>query len=260
MRIDPGDCDGARRREERAGGATGIPSRCLRASLRLVGRTCFVAAIAVTISTLAQTRPAAQSVIAADQTTPRGALYVLALAMDAGDAAKIRSLLRATNPPEQNMVDALVTYHEAVARFAAAAVEAYGDADARKLTGDKTAAQAQELDALRAMREEIKADTAVVGADKATQIHLSRVDGKWVVPASMLAQGAEPAKLQEMIDEKNTQAAIFKEVTAGILNEDYKTADAASEALQMKLTRARMHQAGLTTQPSTRSAAPMPPS
>src|SRR5437762_13834309 len=140
-----------------------------------------------------------QAMIPADQSSPRGALRVLAAAMDAGDGAKIRAVLKSSNPQEEKMVDALVSYHDAVAKFAKAAVDAFGPEDARKLTGDQAAAQAASLEALQAMPEEITGDTALVGADKPTQIRLSRVDGKWMVPVGLLSQGVEPEKVQKVV-------------------------------------------------------------
>src|SRR5262245_26891909 len=130
-----------------------------------------------------------QDAIPSDQSTPRGALNVLATAMDAGDGAKMRGVLQTSDPQDHQVVDALVAYHEAVARFSKAAMEAFGEADARKLTGDKAAARAQALEELRAMPEEIKGDTAIVGGEKRTQVQLARVDGKWMVPVGLLAQG-----------------------------------------------------------------------
>src|SRR5947207_4892218 len=86
---------------------------------------------------LAASAPATtSSPILADQTTPRGAMRVLSEAMDAGDGAKMRTVLHATSPDEQKMVDALVTYRDAIAKFGKSAVTAFGAEDAKKLTGD----------------------------------------------------------------------------------------------------------------------------
>src|SRR5262245_22775087 len=115
----------------------------------------FLAVLFVATLASAQTAPATtQSAIPADQSTPRGALRVLGVALDAGDAATIRAVFQISNPEEQKMVDALVRYREAVAKFGKAAAQAFGENEAKKLTGDPAAAQAAALQALQAMPEE----------------------------------------------------------------------------------------------------------
>src|SRR5438552_7547491 len=83
---------------------------------------------------LADPPTTAPASIPEDQSTPRGALRVLAAGMDGGDGAKIRAVFRVSNPQERQLVDALVAYHEAFAKFCKAAADAFGNDDARKLT------------------------------------------------------------------------------------------------------------------------------
>jgi len=196
-----------------------------------------------------------------DQSTPRGALRVLAAGMDAGEGSKIRAVFRIANPQEQKLVDALVEYHEAYVRFCKAAVEAFGDNEARRLTGDRVAAQSQSLAALQSMPEEIKGDSATVGAESETQIHLGRVDGKWFVPVAMLAPGVEPAKIQQVIDDTRLRAAIYNDFTAELAADKHKTAEEAGDALQLKLMKAAMERAnGAASQPATQPAPVTPQS
>jgi len=196
-----------------------------------------------------------QADIPANQSTPRGALRVLAAAIDTGDGATIRAVFQTTNPQEQKLVDSRVSYSDAVAKFGKAAVEVFGPEEARKLTGDQAAAQAESLRALQAMPEHIEADTATVGADKQTQIHLTLVDGKWKVAVDLLTQSVSASEIQKVIDDMLIQAQIFTDVTAEMLNDKFKSVEDASDAIQrMRLKVAMNH--GATSQPASKPAVP----
>jgi len=224
--------------------------------------TLVVMLLAFNCASRAQPAPATKPVdVPGDQSTPRGALNVLAIAMDEGDGAKIRKVLQTSNPQEEQVVDSLVNLHGAVAKFGKAVIAAFGENDARKIVGDKAAAQAQMIEELRAMPEEIKGDTATVGgSDKNSQFHLKKVDGKWVIPLGAWVGADSPEKLQEIADDKNRRAAIFTGITKELNEDTYKSVDEAFEALQLKLMRAAMEKPGGATQPSTQPTAPGAPS
>ena len=81
---------------------------------------------------------------------------MLAEAMDTGDAASIRSVLKSDKPLEKRMVEAFVSLHDAKAKFAKAAQDAFGPEEAKKLIVDRT----QQMAGLAAMPEKINGDTA----------------------------------------------------------------------------------------------------
>jgi hypothetical protein len=206
---------------------------------------------------LADAPATAIATIPEDQSTPRGALRILSAGMDEGDGAKFRAVFRIGNPQEQQLVDALVSFHEAIAKFNKAAVDAFGNDQARRLTGDRIAMQAQALADLQVMPESVKDDEATVGPESQPQIRLKRIDGKWYVPVGMLAPNAEPANVQAVIDDNKLRAAIYNEFTSELSTDKYKTAEEAGDALQLKLMKAAMDRAGgAATQPTTRATTP----
>src|SRR5439155_1793562 len=98
----------------------------------------------VTAQPSSTTAPATtQASVKADQSTPRGALKSLTVAMNNGDAAGIKSVFSPTGDVENKMVDAVVNQQQALMKFRDAAVTAFGADEARKLTGDLDAAQAE---------------------------------------------------------------------------------------------------------------------
>jgi hypothetical protein len=197
-----------------------------------------------------------QAAIPADQSTPRGALHSLAAAMDAGDGDKIRSVLIASNPQERKMVDTLVAYHGALAKFGKTAVDVYGAEEARKLTGDTAAAAAAGLQALQAMPETITGDTAIVGDQKETQIQLTRADGKWRVPVGLLARDVEQEKIEKVIQDMQVRSRVITEATAEMQSGQFKSAEDASQALQLKMMKAAADSANPQPEPSTKPSLP----
>ena len=71
----------------------------------------------------------------------------------------------------------------------------------------------------------------------------------------------EAEKVQKVVDDMLVRAKVFEETTAEIAGgEKYKTAEDASQGLQLKLMKAAMNAAGPATQPTTRPGAPPPQS
>jgi hypothetical protein len=202
----------------------------------------------------AQTAPATNPAPAADQSTPRGALRVLAEAMDNGDAAGIRSVMTANTPVEKQMVDALVGYHEALAHFSKAAEEAFGADEAKKIIGDKAASHDSAIAALAATPEKIDGDNATVG-DGPQHVQLVKVDGKWTIPAGKLAEGTDPANINQRIADLNTRARIYNEVTDETKHDHYKTPEEAWAAVNAKAMKAASGaDTGAASQPATQPA------
>src|SRR5579862_3679147 len=74
-----------------------------------------------------------QAAIAVDQTTPRGALKVLTVAMNKGDADKVKAVFAPSNPIETKMVNAVLSQQATILQFHNAAVTAFGADEAKKL-------------------------------------------------------------------------------------------------------------------------------
>jgi hypothetical protein len=215
--------------------------------IRLVAAICMI----LSVPSRAQTAPSTAPAPAADQSTPRGALRVLAEAMDNGDAAGIRSAMTATTPLEKQMVDALIGYHEALAHFSKAAEEAFGADEAKKIIGDKAAAHENAMAALAATPEKIDGDTAIVG-DGPQHVQLVKVDGKWTIPAGKLAEGTDTASVNQRIADLKTRARIYNEVTEETKHDQYKTPEEAWAAVNAKAMKAASGaDQGAASQPAT---------
>jgi hypothetical protein len=175
----------------------------------------------------------------ADQTTPRGALRLLSEAMDAGEGAKMRQVLQGVSPDEQKMIDALVSYREAIAKFGKSAVTAFGAEDAKKLTGDTIARQSESLTALANLPEKVDGDHAVVGPDTEPQeqIHLERVNGQWKVLVGKLIGQVQPAEAKRVLDDMAARTRVFNDTSRELDDNRYKSPEEAGQALQMKMMR-----------------------
>src|ERR1700722_19177289 len=72
----------------------------------------------------------------ADASTPKGALKAFAIALDAGDEARIRSLVDVTSPLEQKMVQAITQMAAATAQWKHAMAARFGAAAAQSAMGE----------------------------------------------------------------------------------------------------------------------------
>jgi hypothetical protein len=223
------------------------------------------AALCVASSAFSQptstTAPATtQASVATDQTTPRGALKVLTVAMNKGDATTIKSVFAPSSPLEDKMVAAVLGQQSAMMNFHNAAVKAFGEADAKKLPpGDVDAAVAESLSALDKFPEAVTGDTATVGEGEQV-LHLKKQGEKWTLPVSSLAPQITAENVDQQLAAMGEQSKVLTDMTEDMNAGKYKTADDAGKALQLKAMQQMMsHQGGAATQPSTAPAAPQAP-
>jgi len=191
----------------------------------------------------------APSVIAADQSTPRGAIKMLTIAMNKGDAATIKQVFSTTNTTEAKMLDAVAEQKAAQAKFRDAVVASFSAEDARKLVGDYQVAEAQGLMSLDSASEKIDGDSATVSIED-QKLTLKKQDAKWTVPVPAV----EPAQADQQLAAIQREAKIYKSIADDITNGRFKSADEAGKALQLKALQQMMtHEPG-TTQPATAPA------
>lgn len=198
-----------------------------------------------------QTLPATMSTtlpttIPAD--SPRAAYERLVVAMQQGDGQTIRQLIEIKGDDEQRLVDSLVSYSQSVARLRQAAVETYGAASSRGLTGDP-AEQEKRLIAIRQAQQQIDGDHATlkVNSPDTPVVLLRLVDGQWRVPLREMLPNLEPAQVAQQVEETTLQVRAFDETTADILEGKYHTADEAAQALRGRLIRPTTEPAVPTT-------------
>ena len=214
------------------------------------------------ITSLATAQPATttapattQASVKADQSTPRGALKSLTVAMNKGDATGIKSVFNPTGDVENKMVDAVVNQQQALMKFRDSAVTAFGAEEARKLTGDLDAAQAESLAALDQVPENITGDEATVG-DGDQLVHLKKQGEKWTLPVNTLAPQINAQSVDKELSQVTERTKFFTEMADEMSKGKYKTADEAGKALQLRVLQQVMSQQGAATQPSTAPAAP----
>jgi hypothetical protein len=229
-------------------------------------RTVLVCAASLFVGASAFSQPApttapatTQASVAADQTTPRGALKVLTVAMNKGDAASIKSVFAPANPVETKMVDAVVNQQSAMMKFHDAAVQAFGADEAKKLPpGDVDAVVAESLVALDKFPENITGDTATVGEGQQV-LHLKKADGKWTLPVSMLAPNITADNVDQQLSAMHQQSQVLTDMATDMGTGKFKTADEAGKALQAKVLAQMMGHEGAATQPANAPAAPQAP-
>jgi hypothetical protein len=221
--------------------------------------TCLAAPIAFAQPAPTTAPATTQASVAADQSTPRGALKVLTVAMNKGDTDSIKAVFAPANPVEIKMVDAVISLQQSMLKFHAAAVTAFGADEARKLPpGDVEAAVAESLTALDKFPEQVTGDTATVGEGEQT-IHLKKQGDKWILPVSMLAPQITADNVDQQLGQIGEQSKLLADMTDEVGKGKYKTADDAGKALQLKAMQAAMgHMAA--SQPATApSGAPQGP-
>lgn len=189
------------------------------------------------------TQPATQS---AD--SPRVAYERLVVAMQQGDGQTIRQLIQTKGDDEQRLIDALIDYSQAVVRLRQSAVETYGAASSRGLTGDP-ADHEKRLTAIRQSQQQIDGDraTLTVNSPDTPVILLRRVEGQWRVPLREMLPNLEPAQVAQQVEETTLQVRAFDETTADILAGKYHTADEAAQVLRGRLIRPTTEPAAPTT-------------
>lgn len=191
--------------------------------------------------------------VAANQSTPRGALKVLAAALQNGEGEKLRLVLTAETPIEQQMLQAMVEVATASGDVRKAAVAQFGEKGALPLTGDAAATLAKGNKSLDLATEKLDGSKATVVMPEAPddQIHLVKDNnGQWHLPMKALARGVEPALIQERAEQMMRTVVVFKQITAEITQGKYAGADEVRTVIQQKLT-AALTSGGPATAPAT---------
>lgn len=206
-------------------------------------------------STAASTQPT--SVVPAEPTTPRGALKALVGALQMGDKEKIKSLVAATNPTEEKMVDAMASQSAAERKFFVAAQTAYG-ADAKDLTGDTAARAAEGMAQIDGSKETINGDHATVdnpapgpNGRPSQPISLEKSNGTWHIPIGELAHDVDPRSVDARVSDMAFITQLMNESADDVAAGKYKTAHEAGDAIKSKLMIAMMKRANAATSPST---------
>ena len=204
------------------------------------------------------TRPAPPRSRRADEAALRGELKTLARALQEGKAEGIKRVVYAANPTERKMVDAMAAFAVQIAGLYKAAAKAFGEEDARALTGGLVA----EISRIDDAEVAIDGDTATVRyrqpappapadgnparpdgrqtpeSEAPVAMVLKRVDGRWRVPMSELSKDATPADIEQRLADLDVQTRLVRDLIKEIAQGKHRTADKAADAWQARVMQA----------------------
>jgi hypothetical protein len=170
----------------------------------------------------------------ADQSTPQGALVLLARATQAGDIDGLVRLFHTTDATQKRYVETLAQQANAMAGYNQAVVKAFGQDVA-----DKIANNSIDEERLRSAKAKIDGDKAVAQIGAGIEPYeLVRVDGAWRVSPAQLTRGKTPAMVQQDLDQMKQLSDVLKEVSQELLNGKYKTPEQLDDAIRGKRLRA----------------------
>jgi len=188
-----------------------------------------------------------------DQSTPKGALKVLAKALEAGDRNTLLDLLHADSPSERKIAEATAALAEATAELRRASLKAFGATASRPL-GVDLAAVGEAMGRVDASTETIDGDRATVTSpvDPGDSLMLVQRDHKWRVPMAQISGAVNAADLDKTLHDSAEQAKLLKllagEVTAG----KFKTAIDARQELDKRIIESAMPQGAAATMPAAK--------
>jgi hypothetical protein len=176
----------------------------------------------------------------ADASTPRGALKALALALDAGDQPRIKSLMNVTSPMEQKMVDATSEMAVSIAKFKHAMSSKYGEAASQNAMGDSPDVLQKSLAVIESADEKVDGDVALVSlsATPHEAMSLKKVSGSWKISVAdqVKDEGLTPPQVDEKMSMVTAQSKLLKDVTTEVESGKYATATDATAALRGKMS------------------------
>ena len=180
--------------------------------LRLAGiLLCLGMCVAAAPATAPATAPAL------DQTTPKALLRTFFASRGEVDEATIRSLLHATTPAEQKILDGVVEVELAHGRLRAAQKEKSGKATtAPFVTPGRLEPDTPEE--LNSLEEKIEGDRALVSTPMVPGMSMQfvRVEGRWKLPIASLVGPIDPSMAETMGSATRAQVQIIEGLTAEV--------------------------------------------
>jgi hypothetical protein len=190
---------------------------------------------------------------ALDQSSPKALLRSFFASHGEVDEGTIRSLLHASNPIEQKVLDSLAQVEMANGRLRSAEKEKFGKASTAPSVASSL--EPTSLSELESFVEKIDGDHATVSTPRvpATSMEFVRTGGKWAIPISSLVGKLDPAVAETMGTSTAVQVqeidAVTAEVRAGKLIDEAQVRAELTKRLEARIAATRP----LTTQPATQA-------
>jgi hypothetical protein len=185
-----------------------------------------------------------------DQSTPKGALKMLARALESGDRTILLELLHADTPNERKIAEVTAGLAEATAELRRAAVKAYGEEASRPLGVDK-AAVGDAMARVEASTETLDGDKATVTSptDPSDSLLLVQRDAKWRVPMAQISGAVNAADLDKNLRDSAEQVKLLKGLAGEVAAGKFKTAIEARQELDKRIIESAMPQGAAATAP-----------
>jgi hypothetical protein len=183
------------------------------------------------------TQPAdAGGVVEVDQSSPKATAKSLARAAAAGDNGAIISLLHVEEESVKEMFDIMAPMLSSTMRLDVAMREQFGEG-----MSDEAGMSMPTMEAIDNAELTEEGDTATLAVEgQPTAMELVRVDGKWFIDMSGDFEAMPPQQLDMMKRMLPVMSRVIDEVTQGVNDGDYETAQEAEGDLQNKLQAAMM--------------------
>jgi hypothetical protein len=198
-----------------------------------VHKLLMILCLCVAASAATTTQP---TTVPADQSTPKGALKLLAQSLEIGDRETILKILYPQAPVEKKVANATADLAAANGAVRAAAIKSFGpDAAKRFIAG----ALSESVTRVDGAIEKIDGDRATVNTaeDDADPLVLVRVNGKWVIPLSSVTTGASAEDIDRNLHEVDAQVRVLRHLADQIASGTFKTVDDARTALDRALVK-----------------------
>jgi len=200
----------------------------------------IVFSICLLLSVSARGQATQPATAAVEPSTPKDALKALASALDAGDGARIRSLMNVTSPMEKKMVDASSEMAVAFAEFKYAMNHKFGEAPTLAAMGDSSGELRASFARIDAAEQKLDGDVALVSLSSAPRESMSllRVSGVWKISVAQQVkdEGLTPQQVDEKMASVSVQTRMLKDLAAEVSSGKYANAADAEAALRGKMS------------------------
>jgi hypothetical protein len=197
--------------------------------------------------------PASRPVAAIDQTTPEGALKLFFRSEAHSDGRALRDLMLASNPAEQQIVDAIADKTDADRQLTAALRVKFPDPSRLDPQDEAELRLPPVYEKIDQSDEQINGDTATLKAagPGGQPFTLKRVDGKWRIPLAVLFQSVAPNLLRDQAHQIEIQVAVMRAATADVTAGKYASASEAIADVKQKIFNAAIADHAAATQAAT---------